>query len=54
MARNKQTFIITKGPKAIKAGGLWEVVIDFTKIKKDGIRLDDLLFRLCFGHRKAQ
>lgn len=46
-----QSFIILKKSKPIFKispidEGVWEEVIDFTKIRKGGIKIDDLLTRL--------
>ncbi len=48
-----RSFIVVRKSKPVfkisppdEADGLWESVIDFTKIKKGVIKLDDLLSRL--------
>ncbi|MFY9492927.1 MAG: hypothetical protein WAP55_00350 [Minisyncoccia bacterium] len=48
-----KSFIVVRKSKPVfkisppdEADGLWESVVDFTKIKKGGIKLDDLLSRL--------
>ncbi|MBI2465903.1 MAG: type II toxin-antitoxin system Phd/YefM family antitoxin [Candidatus Sungbacteria bacterium] len=48
-----RSFIVVRKSKPVfkisppdEADGLWESVIDFTRLKKGGVRLDDLLNRL--------
>ncbi len=48
-----RSFIVVRKSKPVfkisppdEADGLWESVIDFTKIKKGGVGVDDILSRL--------
>jgi len=47
-----ESFTVVRRSKAVFTisppgdGGVWEPVIDFTKLKKGGIKLDELLSRL--------
>lgn len=53
LVRQGKSFVVVKRSKPLfkitpldTEEGLWEEVIDFTKIKRGGVRLQDLLKRL--------
>ncbi len=48
-----ESFVVVKRSRPVfkisspfDDNGLWENVVDFTKIKKEGVRIEELLFRL--------
>jgi len=47
-----QSFVVVKRSKPlfkiipIEQGEIWEPVVDFTKIKRGGVNIDDILLRL--------